>query len=148
MNWMFVNFYWTMLANVGQVTPVNYKPGPPTPLIRLMKVNFSDIQTYDSKYNTLLNSDLYDRQTKYLTNTLLPLLNRTTPKIQSLNDTQPFSPGIATFVRSYSCNIRQWKDPFGLIFSVVTTIWVFTTGPISVILLIATWFETRDSPFG
>jgi hypothetical protein len=148
MNWMFVNFYWTMLANVGQVQPINYKPCRTNPLSRLMTVNFGDFKSYNSQYNILLNEDLYSRQSVYLTTTVLPLLNGTSPGIAKLSDTNRFSPETATFIRSYSCSIRHWKDPFGFIFSVFTTIWVFTFGPISVLLFFATLFETRKRTSG
>jgi hypothetical protein len=147
-NWLFVNFYWTMLANVGQINSVNYKPGLPAPLLRLRTVNFNDRKDYDSRYNILLNDDLYNRQARYLTTTLLPLLNRTSPQIQPLSQTNRFTPEIATFVRSYLCQFRQWKDPFGFIFSVFTTIWVSTAGPLTVLFLFFTWLETRENPRG
>src|SRR5438874_1979718 len=100
-----------------------------------MTINFNDRKVYDSRYNMLLNDDLYNRQARYLTTTLLLLLNRTSPQIQPLSQMNRFTPEITTFVWSYLCQFRQWKDPFGFIFLVFTTIWVSTARPLTVLFL-------------
>jgi hypothetical protein len=147
-NWVYVNFYWTMLSDLGQTAPINYRPRPTAPLTRLMTVDFNDRKPYNSTYNTLLNAELYKKKTSYLTTTLLPLLNTTVSPIQSLGGTNTYSPDIATFVRSYMCEIRQWKDSFEFMFSVLTTIWVFTMGPMAFLRLVLTWVETYKNPAG
>lgn len=147
-NWIYVNFYWTMLSDLGQIAPINYRPRPPTPLTRLMTVDFNDRQPYNPRYNTLLNTELFKKQTDYLTNTLLPLLNQTAPVIQPLRGTNIYSPELATFVRSYICEIRQWKDPLSFIFSVLTTISVFTMGPLTFFRFVFTWWDTHRHPMG
>jgi hypothetical protein len=149
-NWVYVNFYWTMLSDLGQIAPINYIPRPAAPLTRLMNVDFNARRAYNSTYNILLNSELYHKQTSFLTTTLLPLLNKTiSAKFDPLdNKTNMFSPQIATFIRSYMCEIRQWKDPFGFMFSVFTTIWVFTLGPMAFMRLVLAWLEASQNPAG
>jgi hypothetical protein len=147
-NWVYVSYYWIMLADLGQSVPINYKPIPPAPLTRLMTVDFNDRQSYNAKYNILLNPELYEKQTSYLSTTLLPLFNKTIPLIQPLGGTNIYVPEIATFVRSYICEIRQLKDPFKFILNVLTTIWVFTLGPMAFLRLVLTCWDTNKYPTG
>ena len=149
MNWIFVTFYWTMLANVGQVTPINYAPLlQMAPLPRLNIVDFTNITVPGSANNIFLHDQLFQKYASYLTGTLLPLLGRTSPQIESLNETNPFEPVPTTFVRSYICTVREWKDRFSLIFAVFTTVWVFVLGPRGGLLTIAAFVECRLNPRG
>ena len=127
-NWLFVGFYWTMLANVGQLQPVNYTPMPVSPLPRLNTVNLSDITVYDYKYNWFVNQTLYRRYSTYLTTTILPMLGHSSPQIADLSDNNSLQLYTMTFVRSYICQIRDWKHPIEAFISVAVTIYVFVTG--------------------
>ena len=147
-NWIFVGFYWTMLANVGQLNPINYAPLPISPLPRLNTVNFTALTVYDYKYNWFVNETLFDKYSTYLTGTLLPLLGYPSPQIAKLSETNRLHPVMTTFLRSYICEIREWKDLLGAIFAVITTVYVFTTGPFAVVVFVAAWLKCRNNDEG
>ena len=142
-NWVFVGFYWTMLSNVGQFQPVNYAPTPLSPLPRLNTVDLSKVTTYDSRYNWFVNETLYQRYSNYLTNTLLPIMGYTSPGIAKLSDTNRLQPNIATIIRSYDCEIRNWKHPIDALAAVVTTVYVFTTGLFGMVIFFYEVYETH-----
>jgi len=133
-NWMFVGFYWTMLADVGQLEPINYAPITVSPLSRLNTVNMTDITVYDSKHNWFVNQTLYQRYSNYLIDIILPVLGLPSPQIANLSDTNRLQPDRTTFVRSYDCEIRGWKHPIEAIIAISTTVYVFTTGLFTIVI--------------
>jgi len=147
-NWIVVSHYWTFLAIVGQVSPTMYPPISSPYFPEPFTANFSHPKTYPTTNNIFINATLFHIYSTYLTNTILPILGIASPRIAALDDVNKLQPSNRTFLRTYVCQIRQWKDPFGAFFAVITSVYVFTTGPFNAIILIARYFETRNKDQG
>lgn len=144
MNWFFVGFYWGILADVGQISPVNYDPLPISPLPRLNTVNFTAATIYDSTNNCFVNETLFDKYSRYLTGKLLPLLGYPSPQIARLSDTNRLTPVATTFYRSYVCTIRDWKNALEATFAVFTNGYILVTAGMAAVLLIVSWLRNDD----
>ena len=141
MNWVVVSHYWLLLATVGQVNPVYY---PPLNFTQ----DFPNLKSYLSANNIFVNASLYNIYSTYFTTTILPLVRLPSPEFAPLDDGNRLQPTNTTFRRSYSCQVRQQKPPFTAFFSVITTIYVFTQGPFSLVIFFAKYFKTRNNNEG
>jgi hypothetical protein len=148
MNWFLVSYYWGFLGSLGQLQPTLYPslpnrqgPGP-------YPVDLVSAQSYDSSNNIFVNATLFDIYSAYLSDTILPLFGLPSLKFAPLTEESRMQPTQVTFLRAYMCQQRQPKEPFTAIFSVLTTIYVFTAGPLQFIILIATYLQTRRNEKG
>jgi len=122
-NWLFVTFYWTILADLGQVVPTTY------PIDRNNQLMFSSPSDYLPTNNIFINETLYQLYSSFLQ----PL----EPSVPPLNVT--IGAGLPTmkFIKSYSCTQRQLKPPINFIISVVVADYALIMGGYSFALLIA-----------
>ena len=140
LNWVIVGYYWTILNDLGQVNPTVYAPIPPQPLPSWYQMNFTQGTRLASTNNIFTNSTLYHLYSTYLNDTILPVLNYSARDLP-VNLEIPLQPQVTTFVRSYNCQIRQWKAPFEAFVSIVTTIYVFVTGAYSFFIFVSALLE-------
>lgn len=75
LNFVYVGYYWTLLADLGQVSVTNYRPTAPQPLPTWFQVNFSESIYIPSTNNIFVNASLFDTYSAYLNSTILPALN-------------------------------------------------------------------------
>ena len=71
-------------------------------------------------------------------------MNYSSPTLAELNDMNRLNPVTATFIRSYSCRVRQGKSFYVAFFAVATTVYAFVSAPHTAVIWVATWVETRD----
>jgi hypothetical protein len=148
MNWYLVGLYWTYLTSVGQVHPTLYPPIPNLPLPEAFTADFPKFKSYGSNNNIFINASLFDIYSTYLSKTILPILGLPSLQFAPLNAENKLQPTNVTFMMTYNCQLRQMKDPFTAFFSVITTVYVFTTAPFRLVIFIATYFKTRKSDQG
>ena len=143
-NFIFVTYHWLILANLGQTSPTIYAPivFPAAP--EWYRVNFTQVRSYPPTNNILVNETLYDIYTGYLGETILPLLNYSSPEFTPLGDANRLQLEETTFIKSYNCQVRKWKSPLVALFSIVTTATVFITTPYGIVILIATRVQKRN----
>lgn len=151
--WRFVNFifvsqYWITLLSLGQIQTTIYNSSQNG---LLLNNDMSTAHALDSTYNIFINSTLYGIYSSYLSTTVLPLLGFPSLSFARLSDTntlEPLMPRPTTFLRSYTCQVRQRKDNFTAIFAMLTTIYVFTAGPFHFFIFVASFCRTRNNPEG
>jgi len=142
-NFIFVGYHWSMLANLGQTSPTLYAPISFPPVPEWYRINFTDVKSYSSVNNIFTNASLFTNYTNYLAGTILPLLNYPSPKFAPLAEGNVLQPAETTFILSYNCQLRQLKAPIVAMFSVVTTVFVFTSGPYAIVILVAGYFQKK-----
>ena len=120
MNWLFVSVYWTILNDLGQISPTHYIFDGGVDCLP----NFSRPIQYLPTNNIFFNASLFNIYSAYLRNTIAPFLNfSTTAEILPLdNDNNHLRPVERTFLRSYSCIERRLKAPISWIFSVIAVV--------------------------
>ena len=146
LNFITVGYHWILLANLGQIAPTTYTALPAYPAMpewEWYRVNFSQPISHPPTYNIFINTTLFDVYSTFLRETVLPLLNYSSPRFLPLNDTNRLQSSQTTFLKSYSCQIRRWKSPLAAAFSILTGIYVFVSGPYAAIILVASWLEKR-----
>lgn len=130
-NWIIVTYYWTILADLGQVVPTTY------PIDQNDMFVFSSPSSYLPTNNIFINETLYQIYSS--------LLQRANPaKAISPLDTN-IGAGLPDmkFVKSYSCTQRQLKSHINFIISVGVADYVLIMGGYSFAILIAGWIEKR-----
>ena len=114
-NWLFVSYYWTVLADFGQVAPT-------------FIYEDDTISLFPPTNNIFVNQSLFAIYQSYLRETILPLLNGTQtynhripifPPFLDLGTNNTLSATPTEFIRGYSCVLRQRKKWLGLIISVI-----------------------------
>jgi hypothetical protein len=152
--WTFINFvlvseYWGILLSLGQNQITEYpsssdfwNSAPNT------TSEFSEPVSYDSNYNIFVNATLFNIYSSYLSNTLLPLSDVPPISFEPLSDQNQFRVEPTTFLRSYTCQVMEAKEPFVAFFSVITTVYVFTAGPFHFIVFVAGYLKTRNNKEG
>src|SRR5579862_9537149 len=85
MSWLIVSYYWTILASLGQVAPINY---PPLRFAALpdFRVDFTQPTSYSETNNPFVNQTVFENYSSFLQETILPLLNYSSPTLAELND--------------------------------------------------------------
>jgi hypothetical protein len=151
--WRFINFffvsnYWFLLLSLGQDHTTLYPSSSVSHGSDLLNYEFSKAKSYDSNYNIFLNATLFEIYSSHLSNTVLPLLDLPSITFEPLSEQNRLELTNRTLLRSYTCQVRQQKEPFTAFFSVITTVYVFTTGPFHLIMFIATFFKTRNNKEG
>jgi hypothetical protein len=134
-NWVFVIYYWALLAGLGQIAPTAYdvtipfSPQPiPFPSTNNIFVNETLFQIY-SGYPNSTNSTLGDRA--FVQGA--PVLN---------NETR-LKPIQTTLFRSYTCSQRRPKKPLDLIVSVLVADYALIVGFYKFFVFITGWWQKR-----
>ena len=146
LNWLFVGYYWALLYDLGQESPVNYANLPHQPLPGWYQKNFTQVINLPSTNNIFVNNDLFQNYSSYLLESILPLLGLPLPEFAPLDDRNYLQPQSTTFIRSYSCELRQPKAPFTAIADIVPPVYVFVTGLLSLIIFFAAIAERKRTP--
>jgi hypothetical protein len=145
LNWLFISFYWTILADLGQVAPTTYDlagfiEGSPVGV-----ANTSQPQTsFPATNNIFVNETLFNIYQSYLRDTLLPLYpGFSVPSFNSPSSRNQLQPVETAFIRSYSCLERQWKGVLSAIISVIVADYALFFGPYHFYMWLAGWLRKR-----
>lgn len=123
-NWIFVTFYWTILADLGQIVPITY------PIDQNGQPVLSSTSNYLPTNNIFLNETLYQI---YSSSSFLQRIGFPPPLDRTIGAGLPNM----TFIKSYSCTQRQLKPPINFIISVAVADYALIMGGYSFALLIA-----------
>jgi len=148
LNWIFVSFYWTILADFGQVAPTTfYYLSDVSETGSVSIVNLTAPTVYPPTNNIFVNESLFEIYESYLRNELLLALAPSlfVPPFAPLNSTNRLEPKDVEFVQNYSCWKRAWKS-FWLdaVVSVLVAQYSLFFGTFSFFLLVAAWFHRRQ----
>jgi hypothetical protein len=137
-NWLYVSFYWTVLADLGQIAPTIYLNG-----------NLSLPITLPSTNNIFTNVTLFNRYSLYLQHTVLPILGMTDSGIviPSFDQSSMELPRM-TFIQSYSCMERHLKTPLEFLISVVVADYALIMGGYNLAIFIAAMVQRRRNRDG
>jgi hypothetical protein len=148
LNWLFVSFYWTILADLGQIAPTTYNltyfiEGSPVGIANSSQPQ----QFFPSTNNIFVNETLFEIYSAYVRDTLLPLDPAlVVPTFNSLNNANQLSAVDTEFIRSYSCLQRQWKGVLSAIISVLASDYALFFGPYYFYLWFFGWINKhRDA---
>ena len=142
-NWFVVSSYWTILADLGQISPTY------TPLSSRL-YNRDDLSTairHPSTNNIFANETLFNIYSDHLLSTVLPLLNIPAPRAGLNNQNRSISQ-YRTFKRSYSCTVRKWKSPLSAVVSILVAEYAFLRGAYSLFMFVAAWYQKRKMQDG
>jgi hypothetical protein len=131
-NFAFVSRYWTVLSDLGQISPtISDATGPPTP--------------FPSTNNIFINPNLFSIYSSYLRDTVVPLVSpgSSIPQFDALTDQNSLKAKDQMFIRSYTCTERVLKTPLSLIISVFVADFTLITGAYNLTILIAMWIHKR-----
>ena len=104
-NWIFVSLYWTILYDVGQISPLTPADNP---------------DFLPSTNNIFINASLFKTYSSFLNDTILPKLRQEhLQDFKPISDTNQLKPRNTTFLRSYSCQKKQWKEPLNAALSIM-----------------------------
>jgi hypothetical protein len=141
MNFVLVGYYWTLLADLGQISSITYVPLPLQPLPDWYQLNLSQATSSPPINNIFINESLFGIYSSYLNNTILPLLGYPPRAFAAKIKLQPTE---KTFLRSYVCQVRQLKAPLAAIVSIITTLYIFITGPYIAFIKLAAMVEKHE----
>ena len=143
-NWLIVSFYWTLLADLGQISPTTYAPRNVNSTTDF-SVNFSTATRQSSSNNIFVNNTLFTTYAQYLQGTVLPLLGIPIPSAQfaPLDDVNRLHEMEMTIFQNYPCTIRRLKSPLAMLVSVVVTDYAFIKGAYTIFMLGAAWLQKR-----
>ena len=143
-NWMFVSSYWSLLADLGQTTSTTY-PSFPATFQGYFEVHLSSPIHHPETNNIWVNDTLYGIYSEYLLGTIIPLLGFPAPiaSFAPLNETNRIHPTPTTFLRTYTCKVRELKAPLPAIVSIVVSDYAFIKGGYSLFIFLAAWYEKR-----
>ena len=136
-NWIFVVYYWSFLADVGQIAPTGYdltNPLSPLPV------------PFPSTNNIFINETLFTIYANFYNNTLSPLVQSKfgpQPPPVLLNDETRLQPSQTTLLRSYTCTHRQLKGSLNFIISVIVADYALLMGGYNLISFIMGWLQRR-----
>lgn len=142
-NWLIVSFYWTVLADVGQINPTTYAPN--SNLVSDLSVNLTAATLQPFSNNIFINNTLFQIYSEYLINTVLPLVRLPIPPTSTfiLNDPNRQQGWEMTIFQSYSCMVRELKSPLAFIVSVGAADYAFIKAAYSIFMLVAAWLQKR-----
>ena len=141
-NWVYVSYYWTILADLGQITPTTYPRDDMNNLI------WTQPTVYPPTNNIFINPESFEIYYSYLKNTIFPILNIPPLDLSPPPDSMITQPPDVTFVKSYSCIERRLKAPISLIISVIVADYTFVVGLYTLVILIAGIIQKRRKPSG
>ena len=141
-NWLFIGFYWTLLADLGQIAPTGYDTST------FISLNYPQPVPFPSTNNIFVNGTLYAIYSAYLNNTLGPVLQEnfgtlSLPPVPPFDDNTRLTPVNTTILQSYSCSQRRLRDGMSLVILVVVADYALITGAYKFIVLVAGWFQKR-----
>jgi len=139
LNWLYVSYYWIVLADFGQTAPTIYYE------------NITLAAQLTSANNIFVNQVLFTRYQAYLRNTVLPLLAHIAPKLAQVppfrdlggNNTLSFSQDESSFIRGYACVVRRRKPWLNLIVAVIVADYAFLMSAYKLLIFVATKIQTR-----
>lgn len=135
-NWIIVTYYWSLLADLGQIAPTAY--GAPNPI--------SQPVPFASTNNVFVNETLFQDYVAYYNSTLSSTIQRyigPQPPPVLLNDETRLQPIQTTLLRSYTCSNRQIKPPLDLIIAVLVADYALIMGAYKIVLFITGWLQRR-----
>jgi hypothetical protein len=102
-NWIFVSLYWTVLYDVGAVSPTIYPDSS----------SWWVASTLPSTNNIFVNSTLFNIYSTFYNSSAAndSLSEDTLPRFQPVGQGNQLTPVDTTFWRSYACTQRQPKQP-------------------------------------
>jgi hypothetical protein len=139
-NWLFVSIYWTTLNDFGLISPTPYV----LPSSGFGNADFSHPIPFPSTNNIFVNATLFDIYSSYLRDIILPFIGFPDPEFAPVDEVNRLQQTGATFLRSYTCTIRQLKNKVGLIFSVWAVVYALVGGGYKVVMLIVGTFLKRE----
>ena len=144
LNWMFISSYWSLLADLGQTTSTTY-PSSAGTFQGYCHVDLSAPIHHSETNNIWVNDTLYTIYSEYLLGTIVPLLGSPVPiaHFTPLNETNRIHPTTTTFLRTYTCNIRELKAPLPAIVSLVVSEYAFIKGGYGLFIFLAAWYEKK-----
>jgi hypothetical protein len=151
LNWLFISFYWTTLADLGQVAPTTYSLTNFVPGWSPVGIaDTSQPQTsFPATNNIFVNETLFNIYQSYFRDTLLPLdPGFLVPSFNSPNGGNQLQPVETEFVRSYSCLERQWKGVLAAIISVIVADYALFFALYHFYILFAGWLQKRRDKEG
>lgn len=143
-NWLFVSIYWTMLFDLGQLSPKIYDPPDPT--------SGADPISFSTTNNIFTNPTLFEIYYSYLNNTVLPILAEETNVSDADRQIPWFNPPSATnslnalnttFIRDYDCRRRQFKKPLQALASVILNDYALIKVPYAIAVWCAIAIQKR-----
>jgi hypothetical protein len=139
-NWLYVSFYWTLLADLGQTSPTTHNPFSGT-----AEHYFSQAMKHPSTNNIFVNNSLFSQYSLYMTNTVMPLLGMPSvlTEFAPLTEQNQLEPVATTFARSYSCTLRTLRSPLTALVSVLVAEYAFLQGAYSLFLFVAGWYQKK-----
>ena len=131
-NWFFVSFYWTSLADVGQYAPYNPFTDFYTSPLNNIFVNKTLLDSYINFFETELSPyDCFSEISAYNYEILAPY---------------PFP---TTLLQSYSCTQITLKPRLTLLLSIVVGCYTFIVGGYGVAKFVVDWwYQYRNGPQG
>ena len=131
-NWAFVSRYWTVLSDLGQISPtIMDATGTETPFL--------------PTNNIFINQELFSIYASYLRDTIVPLVSpgSSIPQFNILTDENSLKAENQTFIRSYDCVQRVLKTPLSLLVSLLVADFTLIIGAYSITIFIAMWVHKR-----
>jgi hypothetical protein len=144
LNFIWVSSYWTILLDLGQITPITYSPQPNQ---AFYNDDFLNSKSYLPVNNIFYNDTLFTIYSQYLIKTFISLLNITSPastavpEFAPLTDINRANTMETTFRRSYICSVRRWKAPLTALVSILVAQYALIRGGYSLVMFVATWFQ-------
>ena len=132
-NWAFVSRYWTILSDLGQISPTIYD-------------TTGRASSFLSENNIFINHTLFSIYSSYLRDVIVPLVGpgASIPQFNILTDENALKAENQTFIRSYNCVERVLKDPLSLIVSVLVADFTLIMGAYKLMIFIAMWIHKRQ----
>jgi hypothetical protein len=126
--------HWLLLADFGQVAPTEY---PSLASYNTSNLNLSGAELYPSTNNIFENSTLYD-----LTLTMLSAFEDVSLD-PPINSNFPLAPNQTVLVQSYSCQVRELKQPASLLITLIAADYVLIFGGYKLVTWTAGYLEKR-----
>ena len=127
-NFLFVGYYWWLLADLGEIAPTAYD--------------------YTIPYSPQTNT--FQIYSAYIMNTIIPFLNSFDANstlgllpLIPLNDATRLRPFETTLLRSYSCASREMKNWINLIVSVFAADYALIAGSYGLLVIVLSWSQKR-----
>lgn len=142
LNFIWVGIYWSVLLDLGQISPVTYSQQPTQ---AFYTDDFSQIRSYAPTNNIFYNDTLFTIYSTYLLKTFVPLMNATVPAagFAPLTETNRINATETSFKRSYTCTVRRWKAPLTAVVSILVAQYTLIRVGYSIIMFVATWYQKR-----
>jgi hypothetical protein len=125
LNWMFVSFYWTLLATFGQVQPTTY---PLSGIFSTAPIyDFSQPSFWTSSNNIFVNNTLFQIYSEYALE-FFALTGQPIPQFMPLDQNNHLETQETTFIHGYACQQRKLKhgyilSVFPAVFAPLATAW-------------------------